>query len=138
MKSFLAKTTDAESARSTSAQAKINKRSFYFLIPAAALCIVLFLALTQTSRSFHSFTEDLFRLELSENTLSMHYTIAYPENFGLEDAEVTLPAFTPENKASRQKLLSDVLGFLHSLNPKLLNAKDAYTCLLYTSPSPRD
>ncbi len=127
MKSFLAKTTDAESARSTSAQAKINKRSFYFLIPAAALCIVLFLALTQTSRSFHSFTEDLFRLELSENTLSMHYTIAYPENFGLEDAEVTLPAFTPENKASRQKLLSDVLGFLHSLNPKLLNAKDAYT-----------
>lgn len=133
MKSFLPKKTNTQPACSDPGQVKNNKRSFFFLIPAAALCIVLFLALTQTSRSFHGFTKDLFRLELSENTLSMHYTIAYPENFGLGDAEAALPVFTPENKDSKQKLLSDVLVFLRSLNPKLLSEKDAYTYELLLS-----
>lgn len=106
---------------------KLNKKRLSFLILFTALCVTLLLALTQTSRSFHSFTKDLFCSELSGNTLSMHYVIAYPENFGLEDAEVKLPVFSPDNKIKQQELLSDILDFLHSLNPKLLNSKDAYT-----------
>jgi len=106
---------------------KANKKRCSFLILIAVLCVTLFLALTQTSRSFHSFTKDLFRSELSGNTLSLHYVVAYPENFGLQDTEVALPVFSPDNKIKQQELLSGILDFLHSLNPKLLNSKDAYT-----------
>ncbi len=108
-------------------QRKINKKHLSFFILITGLCITLFFALTQTSRSFHSFTKDLFQSELSENTLSMHYVLAHPENFGLEDTEVKLPVFSPDNKMKQQELLSDILEFLYSLNPKLLNSKDAYT-----------
>lgn len=133
MKSFLHKTTDATHDNPSSCPEKRIKKPLLFLIPSAILCITLFLALTQTSRSFHSFTKELFCSELSENTLSMHYTIAYPENFGLEAAEVKLPVFTPESKAAQQELFSGILDFLNSLNPKLLSSKDAYTYELLLS-----
>lgn len=42
---------------------------------------------------FDAFTEEMFRSELSQNTLNLHYTLAYPENYGIKDYEVTLGAF---------------------------------------------
>ncbi len=50
----------------------------------------LFEAVLPESRRFDLFTEDVFRTELSGNTLSMHYTISDPGAFDLDKAEVTL------------------------------------------------
>lgn len=99
--------------------------SFLLLVP--VLCFVLSLTLTHTSRSFHDFTEDLFRSELSDNTLSLHYTVANPEKFGLKNIEAQLPVYTSENQEKQQQLLEEYLSFLQKTDSKRLNKNDKYT-----------
>ena len=99
--------------------------SFLLLVP--VLCFVLSLTLTHTSRSFHDFTEDLFRSELSDNTLSLHYTVANPEKFGLKNIEAQLPVYTSGNQEKQQQLLEEYLSFLQKTDSKRLNKNDKYT-----------
>ena len=106
---------------------KPTGRQLLFFLPIPVLCLALFLALTHTSRSFHNFTQDLFCSELSENTLSMHYTIANPEDYGLKNTEAKLPVYTSENKENQKQLLEEYLSFLQSTNSKRLNKNDKYT-----------
>ena len=112
---------------------KPTGRQLLFFLPIPVLCLALFLALTHTSRSFHNFTQNLFCSELSENTLSMHYTIANPEDYGLKNTEAKLPVFTPENKDKQQQTLEECLSFLQSTDSKRLNKNDAYTYNLLLS-----
>lgn len=106
---------------------KLTGKQIGFFLPVPVLCLVLFLSLTHTSRSFHDFTDKLFRSELSENTLSLHYTLAHPEDFGLKNDAAKLPVFTPENRDKQQMILEDGLAYLRNLSPKRLNNADAYT-----------
>ena len=106
---------------------KPTGRQLLFFLPIPVLCLVLFLALTHTSRSFHNFTQDLFCSELSENTLSLHYTVANPEDFGMKDTVAKLPVFSPENKEKQKVLLEECLSFLQNTDSKRLNKNDAYT-----------
>ena len=69
---------------------KTSGKRFLLVLPVAVLGLVFSLVLTHTSRSFHDFTDDLFCSELSENTLSMHYTVANPEDFGIKNANMFL------------------------------------------------
>lgn len=43
--------------------------------------------------SFDEFTEELFCEEITANTLNLHYTLAYPENFGIDDYPISLGSF---------------------------------------------
>ncbi len=87
----------------------------------------LILLITGESRSFHRFTKNLFYEELSGNTLSLHYTIASPKDFGFENLPVSLPVFTPESKEMQHTKLASSLTFLQSVNRKRLGKEDAYT-----------
>lgn len=89
-----------------------------------------FLFYTNTTRSFHKFTEALFCSELSENTLSMHYTVANPRNYGLAETEAVLPVFSPQKQEEQKELLSSSLEFLRGLNSSHLKEEDSYTCKL--------
>lgn len=81
------------------------------------LSIVLFLFcvmsavyyFTSDARQFAKLTQKLFQSELSGDTLSLHYTIAYPENYDLE-GETVLPVYSGSIDASKeQKLLQDTI-----------------------------
>lgn len=106
---------------------KITGKQLIYFLSLPVLCLVLFLTFTHTSRSFHNFTKNLFCSELAENTLSLHYTVANPKDFGLENTEVKLPVFTTDTKEKQQLLLEDSLTFLQNLNSKRLNKTDSYT-----------
>lgn len=112
---------------------KPTGKQLLYLLPLPILCAALFLGITQTSRSFHRFTQDLFCSELTENTLSLHYTVAQPEDFGLKDTEAKLPVFTPESTKTQAALLEETLAFLQNVNEKRLNKEDAYTLELLRS-----
>lgn len=45
---------------------------------------------SETARLFEEYTVELFKSEIVLNTLNLHYTLAYPENYGITDYEVTL------------------------------------------------
>lgn len=45
---------------------------------------------------FESFTQELFLEEVTSNTLNLHYTLAYPEKYGIRDYEISLGSMQPE------------------------------------------
>lgn len=49
-----------------------------------------------TEEQFDLYTEELFRSEIVGNTINLHYTLAYPENFGITEYEPTLGSFDIE------------------------------------------
>lgn len=112
---------------------KPTGKQLLFFLPIPVLCLVISLTLTHTSRSFHDFTKDLFCSELSENTLSMHYTVANPEAFGLKNTEAKLPVYASENKENQRQLLEEYLAFLQNTDSKRLNKNDRYTYALLLS-----
>lgn len=64
------------------------------------------------SAQFARATEELFVSEMLANTLNMHYTIANPAAFGIEEYEVTLPPYAPPDTAGAPEILQklDALG----------------------------
>ncbi len=48
---------------------------------------------TPTQTAFDEFTEDIFLETVTDNTINLHFTLAYPENYDLENAAATLGDF---------------------------------------------
>lgn len=62
--------------------------------------------------AFDEFCMDLFRQEISSNTLSLHYTIAKPSSFGIEDYEVGLGELSSDGSYEKTcKLLASLRDF---------------------------
>lgn len=109
---------------------KINIKQWY-LYP--ALIILLLTALFSAyffigdKIRFKRFAKNLFISELSGDTLSLHYTVAYPENYGL-DQKASLPCYTGGENASgdREKILKMLTSLSH-ISKNLLSESDAYT-----------
>ena len=75
-----------------------KQKHLFFLcsgVTAVLLCFCL------RSPDFDSFTMEIFRQELSGNTLSLHYTLADPASFDIAQEKIslgTLPA-TPDSES---------------------------------------
>ncbi len=82
------------------------------------------------SRAFRNFCNEFFISELSGNTLNMHYNIAYPANYGLNDYTPILPAYSLERQEDASRQLDASLDFLHGIHGKRLNDSDSYTLRL--------
>ena len=54
----------------------------------------------ETNRAFEKFTNELFCQETASNTVSLHYTLRNPEEFGIRETPVTFGTFeTDQNMA---------------------------------------
>lgn len=109
---------------------KINIKQWYIY---PALIILLLTALFSVyffigdKIRFKRFSKSLFISELSGDTLSLHYTIAYPENYGL-DTKTALPCYTGGEAASGDKAeILKTLSSLSHISKNLLSESDAYT-----------
>ncbi|GFI02815.1 DUF885 domain-containing protein [Lachnospiraceae bacterium 64-25] len=98
-----------------------------FVLSAAALGTYLY---TKDSRQFQALTENLFYSELSDNTLSLHYTLAFPENYGIHEP-ARLPSYDPEADNSEEDIRS-MLRQLSEISPERLSDEDAYAYELLT------
>ncbi len=108
-------------------------KKYLFLLPILLLALFLFSGLlfsgTADRREFSHLTENLLEQELSGNTLDLHYTFAYPENYDIT-YEPTLPCYSSsdeENSLSSQK---DYLEKLGEIDIKKLKEDHQYTYLL--------
>ncbi|MGN0376855.1 MAG: DUF885 domain-containing protein [Suilimivivens sp.] len=80
------------------------------------------------------FSEKLFRSELQGNTLTLHYTLAYPEDYGL-DEKASLPCYkgaSTDNSSgydtpSDKEEILDALSTLSHISKDRLNETDSYT-----------
>lgn len=106
--------------------------SFVFILSTlTCLCFYIF---TGDERQFQKLSKYLFQSELEGNTLSLHYTLAYPENYGL-DGKAVLPCYTgqrmdnaPEGDVPSDKEETlDILSSLSHISKEQLDSEDTYT-----------
>jgi uncharacterized protein (DUF885 family) len=64
------------------------------------------------------------------NTLNMHYTIAFPEDFGIDDYTPVLSCYNRADTLAGQMSYENILKSLSETDPSKLNASDRYTYTL--------
>lgn len=80
------------------------------------------------SEQFDTFTDELFLEEISANTVDLHYTLAYPENYGIDEYEVTIGDITLEDMEESYEELEDLKKELEKFDKKELTEEQ---CLTY-------
>ena len=103
------------------------------------LCTVGVLALlvgiaisNNANRRFTKICDQLFQEEMQGNTLTMHYTIANPADFGIDNYEAVLPCYKAANREESNQVLSRYLARLDELNAEKLSAENAYALNMLT------
>lgn len=85
-----------------------------------------------TSR-FRQVTEELFYEEMTASTLNMHYTLADPSRYGIQDYEAVLPCYNKENQSESMASLETLIRFYEGIDSSKLSARDACTLTLLCS-----
>lgn len=114
----------------------IAKKRFIcsFALILSALGVLCLYMVTKDELRFNRLSERLFLSELEGNTLSLHYTLAYPENYGFEGKAV-LPCYTGRNMntlsenevSSEEEETLHILSALSRISKDRLPSEDAYT-----------
>ncbi len=55
--------------------------------------------------AFIAYTDSLFKADIVLNTINLHYTLAYPENYGIDDYEVNLGMYSPDDHKNKVKYM---------------------------------
>ncbi|MBO5093296.1 MAG: DUF885 domain-containing protein [Lachnospiraceae bacterium] len=99
------------------------------------LSILLALAMLLTASAglqtlrFHRFSAELFREEMSSDTLSMHYTIAFPETYGIPKDTVALTPYSHDSQEESIRQLKARARTAASIKAPLL-ARESRSLLL--------
>lgn len=95
-----------------------------------AFCTIIPLLLhgyKQDEKNFTKLSERLFREEMLASTLNMHYTLAYPENFGITDYQAVLPCYSAVAYLQSQAATENLLTSLNKIDEEKLSENDAYS-----------
>ncbi len=76
---------------------------------------------------FDAFTEELFLSDISGNTINLHYTLAYPENFGITEYDISLGDASYESMASSYDSLRELKTVFEEFEYDKLTAKQQFT-----------
>lgn len=98
-------------------------KKFHLPVPVTAFLLLLLFLFFSTSViqsfRFQHFTKTLFREEMKNDTLSMHYTLANPEPYGIPFDHVSLLPYSKENEALRYQQMDKHIKAISSLQPFL-------------------
>lgn len=83
-------------------------------------------------KRFTHITAELFRNDMTSNTLNMHYTLANPENFGIYDYSPILSCYNAESALQGRAGTENTLAALAAINPERLSRSDARLWRLLT------
>ena len=101
------------------------------LLSLSALTVFLF-TFRQDEKRFTNITTRIFTAEMTANTLNMHYTLAFPEEYGIYDYQPVLPGYSAEGRKNGQVSTENTLAALTDIHTENLSSKDAYLWKLLT------
>lgn len=87
-------------------------------------------SLGNDSRIFDSLCKTIFEEELSGNTLNLHYTLAQPEDYGIEHYPPVLPCYQPGNGEASMQRLEEYIETLEKIDVMQLSKEQQYTYAL--------
>ena len=99
----------------------------YLAVPALILISLLLFSAGSDTRKFDKLTETIFQTELSGNTLSLHYTLAHPENFGIVHYEPALPCYSIPGTETADAALDFYITELNGIDSLNLDENRKYT-----------
>ena len=113
---------------------KLPCKKYIFPIPLAFILLgTLFLLVrflsadTSEDRRFEAYTKDLFTREITSTTMNLHYTLANPAAYGIEEYAIKLGQAGPSDVSSQQNAVSDLAEqkeFLDSIHVSRLNEEN--------------
>ena len=74
----------------------------------------------EVQERFDAFTNEVFVSDITENILNLHWTLAFPENYGIEDYEISFGSFSKEYEEESYRELRDMLKELKEFDYDLL------------------
>lgn len=99
----------------------------HFLLPVLFLLTFFLFFSGKDAKAFDNLTEEIFQNELYGNTLNLHYTLANPENFGIERYEPMLPIYSADSGAQSEAALTGYITSLSAINRNRLEDEQQYT-----------
>ena len=81
----------------------------------------------EIQESFDVFTNEIFISDITENIINLHWTLAFPENFGIEDYKISFGDFSEEYEEESFKELRDMLKKLDEFDRELLTEEQQLT-----------
>lgn len=103
------------------------------ILAACAVLILFAVFRGQDERVFDRITADLFHNEMISNTLNMHYTLASPADFGIEEYQAILPCYSSGEDLNSMTQTENLLCRLRSLDTSRLSSETRFTHTLLKS-----
>lgn len=113
-----------------------HRKKIFLILPCCLLVILIsFLSgnafwsslhAESSDRQFRTFTRSLFQTEVSANTISLHYTLRSPSNYGIADIPATYGSLSSDPVAAKASV-RNVLSSLQEFDPDTLSSENALT-----------
>lgn len=113
-----------------------HRKKIFLILPCCLLVILIsFLSgnafwsslhAESSDRQFRTFTRSLFQTEVSANTISLHYTLRSPSDYGIADIPVTYGSLSSDPVAAKASV-RNVLSSLQEFDPDTLSSENALT-----------
>lgn len=113
-----------------------HRKKFFLILPCCLLVILIsFLSgnafwsslhAESSDRQFRTFTRSLFQTEVSANTISLHYTLRSPSDYGIADIPATYGSLSSDPIAAKASV-RNVLSSLQEFDPDTLSSENALT-----------
>lgn len=113
-----------------------HRKKIFLILPCCLLVILIsFLSgnafwsslhAESSDRQFRTFTRSLFQTEVSANTISLHYTLRSPSDYGIADIPATYGSLSSDPIAAKTSV-RNVLSSLQEFDPDTLSSENALT-----------
>ena len=113
-----------------------HRKKIFLILPCCLLVILIsFLSgnafwsslhAESSDRQFRTFTRSLFQTEVSANTISLHYTLRSPSDYGIADIPATYGSLSSDSVAAKASV-RNVLSSLQEFDPDTLSLENALT-----------
>lgn len=113
-----------------------HRKKIFLILPCCLLVILIsFLSgnafwsslhVESSDRQFRTFTRSLFQTEVSANTISLHYTLRSPSDYGIADIPATYGSLSSDPVAAKASV-RNVLSSLQEFDPDTLSSENALT-----------
>lgn len=81
----------------------------------------------RSEAAFDTFLEEMFRREITENTINLHFTLAHPQNAGIHKYEVTLGDLSAEARSDSNARTENYLSVLQQFSKETLSTQNRLT-----------
>lgn len=90
----------------------------------------MFLCWGERNSDFTRLCDTIFREEIKNNGISLHYTLAHPENYHIVEDTVTLPVFHPSSFVEESHNIQSQITKLSAIPTGKLSSEELYTYTL--------